>query len=157
MGFFKKLFKSTTESGRTKLKGLEEVQENEYDVYGEIYDQCNTAHEQDIDSFDGAAPMYDIPYMSAIEMYENAVTEIEKRMIEQRGVAGRPEDIKSMRELQLREEEAVLHRELWILKRTFGKPKSDAAKQTSRSIYFRYHLLKREKLQLDKRLVQVLI
>ena len=42
MGFFQKLFKSTTESGRKKLNGLEEVQENEYDVYGEIYDQCNT-------------------------------------------------------------------------------------------------------------------
>ena len=153
----KKLFESFTGKSETNSNGLDEVQQENYDMYGDIYDHCDSAHQEDIDSFDSEPPLYDTPYMTALELYEESVQEIKKRLTEHRTIAHRPNDVHEMNQLQIREEELILHRELWILKHKFGTPKSVGAKQISHSIYFRYSLLKKKKLEFDKRLVHVYV
>ena len=148
MKWLKNLFISIT--GKSE-ENTNEIQQEEYDVYGDIYDNCNTAHHEDIASFDGDPNLYDTPHITALEMYESSIQEITRRLSEQRTIARRPNDIYEMSQLQVREEELILHRELWILKHKFGTPKSDAAKQVSHVIYLRYSLLKKEKLKFDKR------
>ena len=147
MGFFKKLLKYKEKSEK-KARGQENTQQNEYDVYGEIFDQYNSYHDDKNDNSGTKSPLLGT---TTLEMYENAVKEIEKRMTERRNITGRPYKIEKMSELQLREEFSLLHREYWVLKRNFGKPTSDAEKKTIRSTRRRYHRLKRKKSSYDER------